>query len=891
MLLRDRQVEFVQKNIAALIQHGNTLGVAPTGCHAIGTPILMFDGHLKNVEDIEVGDILMGSDSNPRTVNNLCRGSDQMYEIRPIKGESFIVNSEHILSLQKTNEGIIGDHIYSAPAGTIINISVKDYLTTSANFKHLYKLYRTSINFNSTKPIDLDPYFLGVLIGDGGLSHGTPNITTSEHEIASMCQEKANDLGLDLRIEQTPHSESNTYFFATSQPRNILITKLKELKLYGKGSAEKFIPHSYKIASAENRGALLAGLLDTDGYQYKNIIEYSTASKTLAEDVAFVARSLGFLALPKEKKVNGTSYYRFYICGDLSILPLKVARKTPGVRRQKKNVLRTGFTVHPLNIDKYYGFTVDKDNLYMMGDFTVTHNSGKTICIAAVIGELVKCHADLKVCVLAHRDELTYQNAAKFSLVNPHITTSIVNSQTKSWDGQVTFAMVQTLSRDNNLSLMPKLDLLVVDEAHHITADSYRRILDKAAEMNGQLKVFGVTATPNRGDKTSLGEVFSNIGDQIKLGELISSGHLVRPKTWVINNGDTQDRLKALRARYNGDFNDQEVAAIFDTVPLNSKVVEHWKEKAGDRKTVVFCPTIEHARNITNAYIEAEVKAELLTCNASREEREAILNNLQNGQIQVIVNVAVLTEGWDFPPISCVVLLRSSSYKSTMIQMIGRGLRTIDPQIYPDIIKLDCVVLDFGISSILHGGLEQSIDLAINQNKVRKKYEYDNDNSDYDNEPAEAKSKRIIDNFTMAELDLLERSNFAWTYLRKATGAMITAGFNSWCCIVEQNGIWIAIGGGKKGNQAIDNIPTRVVYQGGKLEAIAAANDFLYCYETEETARKTASWRELPPTKLQISWLPRKYSNDNTMTRGDAAAILTYSYSAEGQLKRLGIRL
>jgi hypothetical protein len=131
--LRPRQIEFVERSIEALLKHGNTLGVAPTGCHAIGTPILMFDGHLKNVEDIKVGDVLMGPDNNPRTVTSLCRGVDQMYEIRPIKGNSFIVNSEHVLSLQKTNEGLKGGHIYSPSVGTIINISVKDYLTKYQN--------------------------------------------------------------------------------------------------------------------------------------------------------------------------------------------------------------------------------------------------------------------------------------------------------------------------------------------------------------------------------------------------------------------------------------------------------------------------------------------------------------------------------------------------------------------------------------------------------------------------------------------------------------------------------------------------------------------------------------------------------------------------------------
>jgi DNA repair protein RadD len=82
------------------------------------------------------------------------------------------------------------------------------------------------------------------------------------------------------------------------------------------------------------------------------------------------------------------------------------------------------------------------------------------------------------------------------------------------------------------------------------------------------------------------------------------------------------------------------------------------------------------------------------------------------GKIQVVVNVAVLTEGWDDQPTSCVVLLRPSSYKSTMIQMIGRGLRTVNPEEHPGVIKSDCIVLDFGTSTLLHGSLEQDVDLV-----------------------------------------------------------------------------------------------------------------------------------------------------------------------------------
>ncbi len=173
--------------------------------------------------------------------------------------------------------------------------------------------------------------------------------------------------------------------------------------------------------------------------------------------------------------------------------------------------------------------------------------AGKTLMFSKVIGEIHKDNPNLRACVLAHRDELTAQNEEKFKWVNPAISTSIVDSYVKSWEGQVTFAMVQTLTRENNLEQMPPVDLLVIDEAHHVTAPSYKNVLEYARKVNPKLKILGVTATPERGDKSSLGEVFNNCCDQIKIGELILSGNLVRPVTFAIDMGNVTEKLKALR--------------------------------------------------------------------------------------------------------------------------------------------------------------------------------------------------------------------------------------------------------------------------------------------------------------------------------------------------------
>lgn len=556
-------------------------------------------------------------------------------------------------------------------------------------------------------------------------------------------------------------------------------------------------------------------------------------------------------------------------------------------------------------VDKCMVALADNDNTLGVAPT----GAGKTIMLSAVIGEMHKQNPNLKACVLAHRDELTAQNEEKFKWFNPAISTSIVDSYGKSWDGNVTFAMIQTLARENNLKEMPPVDLLVIDEAHHATAPSYKNVLDYAYQANPNLKILGVTATPERGDKSSLGEVFNNCCDQIKIGELILSGNLVRPTTFAIDMGNVTEKLKALRTRSTGDYSEAEVASILDSEPLNSEVIRHWREKAGDRKTVVFCSSVTHARNVTNSFNTSGIPAALITGEMSKEQRSLVFENMTKGMIQVIVNVAVLTEGWDYPPISCVVLLRQASFKPTMIQMIGRGLRTIDSAIYPDLIKKDCVVLDFGISSMLHGSLDQMINLR-SKNKgfqicpsCKKKIPKEAEECPLCNtdlveqeqvEDKKQKAKTVLSSFEMAEIDLLERVNFHFTEFEDDT--LLASGFNSWAYVHRKGEIWVAAGGRQErtytlstwDSEPIPDIPMRVIYQGGKLEAIAAANDFLSLYEKQETAMKSASWRNEKPTEKQLNILPLCYKADTRLTKGDASAIITYT-KVEPKLRELGV--
>ncbi|WP_039758491.1 DEAD/DEAH box helicase [Bartonella queenslandensis] len=524
------------------------------------------------------------------------------------------------------------------------------------------------------------------------------------------------------------------------------------------------------------------------------------------------------------------------------------------------------------------------DALYMHGNTLAVAptGAGKTIMLSAVLGRMFE--RDIQhACVLAHRDELTFQNETKFRRVNPGLSTSIFNANKKSWNGDVTFAMVQTLARESNLQSLPPLDALVIDEAHHARADSYMRVIEAAQQRNPNMKLLGMTATPNRGDKKGLRPIFSNVADQITVRELIASGHLVPPRTFVMNVGVQEELSKVRKTAL--DYDMGAVADILNTRPINEAVVQHWREKAGDRQTVVFCSTIKHARDVMLCFHQAGIATAMIWGEMSEQERLQTLDAYSKGDVQVVVNVAVLTEGWDHPPTSCIVLLRPSSYKSTMIQMIGRGLRTIDPAEFPSIIKKDCIVLDFGTSTLMHGSLEQEVEL--DDCHIKGDAPYKNCPDCGAQVPLASKECSLCGHvwesfneaaitqtaqFQMSEIDILQRSSFLWCDLRGDEQYFIAAGFEAWGGVFNRDGVWYAVGGRK-------SHPVQLLAAGERLVCFAAADDWINLFETESDAHKTKAWLHQPATEKQLNRLPAQYRNDYSLTRYKASALMTMQFN------------
>ncbi len=350
-------------------------------CLAKGTKILMYDGSLKTVEDIKVGDKLMGDDSTPRKVLSLAHGKEEMYWVRQNKGIDYRVNKSHILSLKRSkNEG---KHCH----GDVLNISIEEYLNKSDKFKSNYKGYKVAVKFKE-KELLIEPYFIGLWLGDGRKSD--VRIANTDKEVVDYLKKYASKLGEKL-VKSKENKKCPMYGITSGQIGGKkesfgLQSKLRELNLIN----NKHIPQKYLINSTQKRLELLAGLLDSDGHYDKNCkgFEITQKNKNLAIQIKFLADSLGFRTSLISKKANikkinfKSIVYRVRIFGDINKIPTKIKRKKAVSWTAKRSWNQTGIKVEFDKIDEYFGFEIDGNSLFLLEDMTVTHNTAFCLNLA-----------------------------------------------------------------------------------------------------------------------------------------------------------------------------------------------------------------------------------------------------------------------------------------------------------------------------------------------------------------------------------------------------------------------------------------------------------------------------------------------------------------------------
>jgi superfamily II DNA or RNA helicase len=468
-------------------------------CLAKGTPIMMSNGEIKKVENIKVSDTLMGDDSKPRTVLSLARGREMMYEIKPTKGDSYIVNESHILSLRCSfTKG-------KYKKNQIIDICVKDYLKLPKYVKkNMLKGYKVPVDFPE-KNIDLDPYILGCWLGDG--TSRLPQITSVDEEIIKSFKTYSKTLGLDVRrgngrdkITYTAtYGKKNRKGFSGSKGKNPMLNLLRKYNVLN----NKHIPLEYKCNSRNIRLQLLAGIIDTDGsLMYNGCYDIIQKNEKLLDDIIYVARSLGFAAYKKEckkscmykgEKRTGI-YYRTTIHGEgLEEIPVKLERKKSRKRRQKKNALNVGIRVIKKEVDKYYGFEIDGNRRFLLGNFTVTHN---TIMALNIISKIKR-----KTLIVVHKEFLLRQWVERIEEFLPGARVGRIQGEIVDIvDKDIVIGMLQSLSmKEYPTALFSSFGLTVYDEVHHMAAEVFSRALFKIVTK----RMLGLSATMKRSDNLS----------------------------------------------------------------------------------------------------------------------------------------------------------------------------------------------------------------------------------------------------------------------------------------------------------------------------------------------------------------------------------------------------
>ena len=342
-------------------------------CIGKGTKVLMFDGTLRNVEDVRVGELLMGDDSTPRRVLSLARGQENMYWVRQNKGDDYRVNESHILSLKRSrNEG---PHRH----GDVLNIEVRDWLKKGPKFRSNYKGYKVPVEF-AAQEVPVDPYFLGLWLGDG--NSDSCQITTTDCEIQEYLVAFADESDANLTIgilNKNPFHTRYKLHRNEKKTASELHLGLGALNVLG----DKHIPPAYLINSTESRLRLLAGLIDSDGHldPVSNGYEITQKNHRLARQIKFLADSLGFRTSLKKKRaaISSIGYegeaYRVRIYGDINRVPVRVARKKALPWASPVDWRMTGIAVEFDKVDDYYGFEIDGNRLFLLQDMTVTHNT------------------------------------------------------------------------------------------------------------------------------------------------------------------------------------------------------------------------------------------------------------------------------------------------------------------------------------------------------------------------------------------------------------------------------------------------------------------------------------------------------------------------------------
>jgi len=404
------------------------------------------------------------------------------------------------------------------------------------------------------------------------------------------------------------------------------------------------------------------------------------------------------------------------------MIPCRIPRKKATPRLQKKDPLCTGFSIKSLGEEAYYGFELDGDGRYLLDDFTVTHNSGKTRC-AAHIPKLMAQPREQTLFVV-HRDELIWQAAEAFREINPTMSIGIEKAEfSTAPDTDIIVASIQTLGRVGSTGLTARLlkfkperiRFVILDEAHRATANAWRPLLEhlrvyRQASPDPRKLLVGITATPERTDGIGLDLLFEKISYEIPMRRLMETGVDVDGALYPYlapiqaHRVTTEVDLSAARSK-GGDFLEKDLAHALDTPERNRLVVRKYQELGDGLPALCFSVNVAHAHNMVEEFIANGITAAVVSGETPRNERLRIYEAFDGGGVRVIASCDAITEGFDRPRATVALLARPTKSSLLYRQQLGRVLRPFPaPEAYqemrsrgarPEWVKRAAIVLDF----------------------------------------------------------------------------------------------------------------------------------------------------------------------------------------------------
>jgi len=582
--LRPKQIEIIDKIIPYLDKNDGGVLCLPCGygkCLAYDTEILMYNGHIKKVQNVAVGDYIMGDDSTYRKVLSLGRGKEEMYNIIDNHGNKYTVNKSHILSL------------YDIINNNVVNMTVTDYLEYPMIKKNNLKGYRVPIDFNSNK-IDIEPYSFG-----------------------SKLMDRHNS-----------------------------------------------IPCNYKINSVRNRLLLFFGIFDKYGFMNysNNSYELECNNDILANDIIFLARSIGFTTLKKNNIIIAminNLYDNFYNAYDI--------------------------TVEYAGIDDYYGFEIDSNRLFVLGDFTVTHNTILSLYVAA--------HYQLKTLVIVHKTFLLNQwkeRAEEFT----NAKVGIIQQDKIDIEGkQIVIGMLQSIAKDKyDQDIFKDFGLVIFDEAHHAPS----KYFSQALPIISCKKTLGLSATPKRSDRLEkiLYWYFGNI--MYKLDNVSNNKVLVNIYHYKLEH----EKFREYKLR-TGDINRAKTINKLTTIGRRNKfiiniMVEMIEPK---RKIIVLSDRVEHLKLLKDRLNKLDNT--ITTSFYIGGMKMAKLKISEEAQV-IFATYSMAAEALDIPELNTLFMVTP---RREIEQAVGRILRKIDLLVRP-------IIFDF----------VDMMPAFINQGRHRKQY-------------------------------------------------------------------------------------------------------------------------------------------------------------------------